>query len=130
MNGSANMGVDRYKPLLILLLSFLVISCSPKEVDDDSKEIAEMKGYIVTKELDTLLVVPTIDRTVVERVLKGELDEIAVAQDHGGIYFSVSKETYEQAKVGNHVLVKYDPSGDVKDSSPPIRTAESVEFIN
>lgn len=92
--------IQRHKLFLMLMLSFILKSCS---VDLDPVEIIEMKGYVVAKDADAnkILVVPNIDTTVVERIMNGELDDINVAQDNSGINFYISKTTYESVKIGD-----------------------------
>ncbi|QUW23576.1 DUF3221 domain-containing protein [Sporosarcina sp. Marseille-Q4063] len=120
--------IHSYKPFLILIFLLLLMSCSQIKVD---KDLVEMKGYVLAKEIDTksILVVPNINGSDIERVINGKLEDRIVAQDNGGVNFYVSIEAYENMKVGDQVLVKYDQFGDVEESDPPNRKAESVEVV-
>lgn len=92
--------------------------------------MSSIEGIVAVKETENqhLLVIPNIDQSDIADINKKDL--LSLAEDKDGIYFVVSSGDYSKYNVGDKVSVKYDPDGDVEESSPPIREAVNVKSVN
>lgn len=94
-----------------------------------SGESKEIEGYVLSKENNSLLIVPnnTIEEKTLETLINEKINTEEIGTDYEGAYFSVSKKVYKKTNIGDHVYMKY-KEGAIDDTLPPRIKVKVVEF--
>ncbi|WP_226675713.1 DUF3221 domain-containing protein [Rossellomorea aquimaris] len=79
------------------------------------------------EEFNRVLVIQNVSKDLIEDKEIGEI--IKIAQKHDGIWFSVSKGTYDELNIGEKVDVEYSKNGDILDSDPPKMGAKDIKVV-